>query len=1511
MVNISWQASTARANATIRQYSIYRGGILLNTVSASSTSYSDTTVLGGTTYSYTVSATDNNGTPSGQSPPATVTTLSCGPTVPGNVSARAVSCSQINLSWSASTDPSATVTRYNVYRNGVALAAVSAPNTSFSDTTVVASTTYNYTISATDSAGVTSGQSTPAGATTSACVDTTPPTVPANVVATAINCTNVSVSWSASTDTGSGVHQYNVYRNANLISIVAAPATTFIDTSVSAATGYAYTVSATDVAGNTSALSGHSSVVTPNCGDTTPPTVPTGVTASAASCSQVNVSWAGSSDSGSGVKQYNVYRNGGLLTTVSATTTSFPDTTVAASSLYNYTVSATDNAGNTSAQSTAAGVTTPACGDTTPPTVPTGVSATAPSCSQVNVSWTGSTDSGSGVRQYNIYRNGGLLTTVAAGTTSFSDNSVAASTAYSYAVSATDNSGNTSAQSTAAGVTTPACAVDTTPPTVPANVVATALNCTNVNLSWAASTDTGSGVRQYNIYRDGALINIVAAPATSALDTSVSPSTTHSYTISATDAAGNTSALSTPAPVTTPVCGGSCTVTVNVSASTGGTASGGGTVNCGSSVTVNATPNSCNQFVNWTVNGTAVSTSASYTFAPGASETIVANFAPTSYTVSTSASPAGSGTVSGGGTANCGSSVTVSASAASGYVFTNWTQNGVVIGTSASYTFTASANMNLVANFAVAPCTDTIGTAASPAAGGSVTGGGSVSCGSSVTVRATANSCYSFVNWTLNGTVVSTSASYSFTANANQTLTANFTPITYTVSTSASTGGTASGGGNVSCGSSVAVSATSSSCYRFVSWTLNGTVVSTSASYTFAPSATETVTANFTPITYTISTSPSTGGTASGGGTVNCGSSVTVTATANSCYSFVNWTANGAVVSTSASYNFVPSASETLTANFAQSTYTITTGSSPSAGGTTSGGGTVSCGNSVSVNASPASGYTFSSWTLNGSVVSASSTYTFAPSANESLMANFTAAACTYSLSSSNASYSSSGGTGSVTVTAGSSCSWTAASGASWITITAGASGTGNGTVNYSVAANTSSSTLTGTITIAGQTFTVTEAAGNSTPGQFEWANANLPTYEAQINGVATDHSSNTVAVGYFNTSVDFGSGLITGFGYYDAFVVKYNAQGAVVWAKDLGGSAFDEAYAVAVDSQNNIIVVGTFQGTANFGGQTLTANGGASDEDAFVAKYSPSGTLIWATHFGSAANDVATSVAVDSANNIVVTSESGGTVNFGNGITATGHGGWDITLVKISGATGLAQWGQMYGGLNNDFAYGVAFDRNGDVLVTGTLGASGNLGGTPIAGSASSGIFVAKYSGLDGSYKWSRIVGGTAGNGITTDPSTGNVFVTGGFSGSVNFGGGAITTSWNGGIFIAGYDPSGNYLWASAFGQSGDTGYSIATDGSGHIAITDQDTGLIAFPGFTAYVSGFYLLDFTLAGNSAPTYAWGKTQTAMQSTYGVAFDSFGHVVAGGEFQQTANFGSISFTSGSGVYNGFVVEFDK
>src|SRR5215475_10451738 len=216
------------------------------------------------------------------------------------------------------------------------------------------------------------------------------------------------------------------------------------------------------------------------------------------------------------------------------------------------------------------------------------------------------------------------------------------------------------------------------------------------------------------------------------------------------------------------------TIAVSASPSAGGTVSGAGTFASGSSRTVTASPNSGYTFANWTENGSVVSTSASFTFTLNANRNLVANFTGSFKVISLSASPSAAGAVSGAGTFPSGSSRTVTATANSGFTFSNWTENGSVVSSSASFAFTLNANRVLVANFTANPGNNTVAVSASPSAGGTVSGAGAFPSGSSRTVTATANSGFTFANWTENGNVVSASANYTFTLTANRNLVANF-----------------------------------------------------------------------------------------------------------------------------------------------------------------------------------------------------------------------------------------------------------------------------------------------------------------------------------------------------------------------------------------------------------------------------------------------------------------------------------------------------------------------------------------------------------------------------------------------------------------------------------------------------------------------------------------------------------------------------------------------------------------
>ena len=336
------------------------------------------------------------------------------------------------------------------------------------------------------------------------------------------------------------------------------------------------------------------------------------------------------------------------------------------------------------------------------------------------------------------------------------------------------------------------------------------------------------------------------------------------------------------------------------------------------------------------------------------------------YNVNVSANPTNGGTVTGGGTYSQGQLCTVNATANSGYTFINWTENGNVVSSQACYTFSVNNNRTLVANFQAQPQNYTISVSANPANGGTVTGGGTYQQGQSCTVSATANNGYTFTNWTENGNVVSNNANYTFTVNGNRTLVAHFTQQNYTINVSANPtlGGTVTGGGAFHYGDNCIVTATANNGYTFTNWTEGGNVVSTNANYSFTVTGNRTLVANFTAQTYTINAvaNPNYGGTVSGGGNFNYGQSCTLTATPAANYTFVNWTKQGQVVSTNATYTFTVTESATYQAQFELQSFTITVENANPDWGSVSGGGTFFYGETTEIAATPNIGYVFLMW---------------------------------------------------------------------------------------------------------------------------------------------------------------------------------------------------------------------------------------------------------------------------------------------------------------------------------------------------------------------------------------------------------------------------------------------------------------------------------------------------------------------------------------------------------------------
>jgi chitodextrinase len=579
------------------------------------------------------------------------------PSAPTNLAATAHSGFQVNLTWTASTDDTA-VAGYDLYRNGVKIGESGAATTSYADTTTNPLTYYYYTVQARDAAGNASPPSDQASLTTPDLLsddfetgDLTHWTTVNGIVAQqdtvyagtwAARAAGSNTAASATTQlarttdtldtrvrfklesqsTNVTLLRYRTAGNAALVSVfvsttgklglrndTTSQATTSA-TGVSAGSWHELELQAT--AGDPSSrvdvlldgnsvptLSGPATLGTTPIGrlelgetatnrtfsvaydnlvadtassaDVTPPSAPTSLAGNAVSSTEIDLTWNASSDNVA-VTGYRISRDGTAI--ADTTGTSYQDTNAGAGTSHTYTVQAYDAAGNLSDPSNTITV-SPL--DTTPPTTPTGLTATAASATHVDLSWTASTDN-LGIDHYLILRGGNQIGQTNSPTTSYSDLTTNGTTTYTYTVQAVDTAGNTSTPSNPAPVTTP----DGTPPSAPTGLAATAASSTRVDLSWTAATDN-VGVDHYLIARGGNQIGQTSGPATSYSDLTVVASTTYTYEVKAVDGAGNVSAAGNSSTVTTlapPTPSYLLTVSVSFGPSDSNYVTGPG-INCG------------------------------------------------------------------------------------------------------------------------------------------------------------------------------------------------------------------------------------------------------------------------------------------------------------------------------------------------------------------------------------------------------------------------------------------------------------------------------------------------------------------------------------------------------------------------------------------------------------------------------------------------------------------------------------------------------------------------------------------------------------------------------------------------------------------------------------------------------------------------------------------------------------------------------------------------------------------
>jgi hypothetical protein len=302
---------------------------------------------------------------------------------------------------------------------------------------------------------------------------------------------------------------------------------------------------------------------------------------------------------------------------------------------------------------------------------------------------------------------------------------------------------------------------------------------------------------------------------------------------------------------------------------------------------------------------------------------------------------------------------------------------------------------------------------------------------------------------------------------------------------------------------------------------------------------------------------------------------------------------------------------------------------------------------------------------------------------------------------------------------------------------------------------------------------------------------------------MVVDGTGASVVLGILKGKADFGGGFLTSAGSQDIYLVKYSATGNYLWSFRIGGTSNEVPKGIAIDSADNIVITGFFGGTVDFGGGPLTGSSAAG----FVAKYSSTGAHLWSRRLSTGTVlDEGTAIGVDGASNVIVAGGFYGTVNFGGG-ALTSAGSEDIVLLKYNSA-GAFQWSRRIGGTSDEVVLSLAVDTTTSEFVTaGYFSGSVDFGAGAVTSAGGTDAFVAKYDSSGGNV-WSNRWGADSDDkayGVDVD-RLGNVAVTGMFSKNVDFGGGPITNVGgvgSGDIFLVKLSPAGLHSWSKGFGSS------------------------------------------------------------------------------------------------------------
>ena len=390
---------------------------------------------------------------------------------------------------------------------------------------------------------------------------------------------------------------------------------------------------------------------------------------------------------------------------------------------------------------------------------------------------------------------------------------------------------------------------------------------------------------------------------------------------------------------------------------------------------------------------------------------------------------------------------------------------------------------------------------------------------------------------------------------------------------------------------------------------------------------------------------------------------------------------------------------------------------------------------------------------------------------------------------------------------------------------------------------------------VAGCVTGVTTSASTvhaATVHEIEWTRQLGTPQDEFGRGIAVDNLGNLFVTGRTSGSLGGASA-----GDADAFLAKYDTSGGLIWTRQLGTSSFDQGWSVVTDATGNAFITG----------ETLGSLGGphAGEDDAFVAKYDPDGTLMWTRQLGTSASDRAFGITGGTSGNIYITGRTFGSLG------GSSAGSNDVFLASYD-SDGNLRWTEQFGDSGTDRGWAIESDALENRFITGYP--RGSLGG-PNAGGLD--MFIAKYDS-DGNALWTRQLGTSetveTGLDLAVD-SAGNVILTGASPGSL-----AQPNAGGNDVIVAKYDTDGNQLWVRQMGTTEDDGgFAVTADSTGGIYVAGRTLGTLGQASAGDYDA--FVMKLDAAGTQVWTTQFGTAN--LDWGYAMAIDAADNLYLTGE----------------------------